>query len=140
MCRRNRRQLILLYVCRELKTPDHVGPSRLCNLPLSKRKVVRDYLKFSSQFGMIFEDSSNFPKHLATVIVAGKFAHAVLNGFLLTHFVDPVPIQFWPPAKKLAEFVPGFIEKAEGRNRHASTLAVQVVAHQIVVLESRWIW
>src|SRR2546422_11723698 len=109
MCRRNRRQLILLYVCRELKTPDHVGPSRLCNLPLSKRKVVRDYLKVSSQFGMIFEDSSNFPKHLATVIVAGKIAHAVLNGFLLTHFFDPMPIQFLAAAKKLSSVFSSFV-------------------------------
>src|SRR5437870_12251485 len=101
---------------------------------------ARSCVHSTCRFGMTFEDSPNLPNHLAAIIVACKFAHSVLNGFLLPHFLDPVPIQFWPPANEFAEFVPAFIEEAEGRNRHAASFAVQVMAHQIVVLKSRWIW
>src|SRR5438093_13239887 len=89
---------------------------------------------------MTFEDSPNLPNHLAAIIMAGKFAQAALNGFLVPHFLYPVPIQFWPPANEFAKFAPAFIEEAEGRNRHASNVAVLVMGHQIVVLESHWIW
>ena len=60
-------------------------------------------------------------------IRAPKLAHPILNRLLLAHFVDPVPIQFWPATEKFAIFIPALIEEAEGRNRHTSIVAVKVV-------------
>src|SRR5215472_5406810 len=89
---------------------------------------------------MTLEQAPNFPKHLPPIVVSSELAHAILNRLLFAHLVNPVPIQSRAAAEKLPEFIPAFIKETESRNRHTATFTVQVMLHQIVILEPPRIW